>query len=253
MATPPKKPPKSPSESPLTQLGRTDAARFLGVSLASVKRFEKEGVLTPAKDDKGVNWFDMAQLEALRAERAGQPAPESETMIATIDSASVLAKESGKHTERILNLVLDPSESLLELYKETCKDLRAELVQVRGEYFELLKNMGDILKSQRQEDLEHYRIQIADKRKEQALGLVKQAVPLLIAQAGGNKQLGQLLGVFQSLQPEQLRILLGSGLLTQEQIQALTLVLTEDQQRALAEQPNTSEQETPEENNSASP
>lgn len=253
MATRPKNPVPNSLDEPITKLRRSDAARYLGVSLASVKRFEKEGLLHGEKDGKGVHWFDMGQIEALKAERAGQPAPESEALVATIDGAGTLAKEAGKHTERILNLVLDPAESLLELYRETCKDLRAELEKVRGEYFELLKSMGEILKAQRQEDLEQYRMQLSDKRKEQALGLVRQAVPLLIAQAGGNKQLGQLLTFVQGLHPDQLRILVGSGLLTESQLQALSLVLTEDQKRGLAEQQNTSAQETPEESNSDAP
>lgn len=248
MVTPRKTPAKEPSESPLSRLGRTDTARYLKVSLATIKRFEKEGILKPTKDEHGHNWFDMPQLETLRAEREGLPAPETEVMVSTIDGAVMQAKDSGKHTERILGLVLDPGESLLKLYKETCKDLAEECKKWRDAHFELLTKMSEMLKSQRQEDIEQRRIELSDARKGQAIGLVKQAIPMLIAQAGGNKQLGQLLTFVQSLEPEQLRILLDSGLLTQAQVQALSLVLTEAQQSALAKPPNTSEQETPEEN-----
>ncbi len=253
MVTRPKNPVPNSLDEPLTKLRRTDTARYLGVSVASVKRFEKEGMLEGAKDDKGVHWFDMGQIEALKAERAGLPPPDAAAMVATIDSATAQAKDSNKSLERVLNIVLDPSESLLQLYKETCKDLREELTKTRAELFELLGKMAEILKAQRQEDIEQYKAELSDKRKEQALGLVKQAVPMLIAQAGGNKQLGQLLSFVQSMHPDQLRILLDSGLLTPEQRRALDLVLSESQRAGLAEPPSTDEPETPAESTGAVP
>lgn len=230
---------------------RTDAARFLNVSLSTIKRFEKEGILIPTKNKDGENYFDMPQLEALRAERNGQAAPETEAMIATLDNAASHSASSQKHVERLMNLVLDPANEALRFLKELLADVRAECDKLRSENFALLTKMADLLKAQRQEDIEQERVKLSDERKQQALGLVKSVVPMLIAQASGNKQIGNLLSFVQSLGADQLAVLRGSGLLSQEQVQALDMILTEDQRTALAQQVNSSAEETPEESSPA--
>lgn len=256
MATPKKTPRKSPPETPAdptAKLGRTEAGLFLGLSLSSVKRLEREGLLVAEKDAEGRHWFTVAQLQAFKAERGQDTGPETEAMLSTIDAAASHSKDSHKHVEKLLDLVLQPSHELLDLYKATCRDLADEVKRWRDQHFELLTKMSELLRNQRQEDLEQRRIELSDRRKEQALSLVKSAVPMLIAQAGGNKQLGLVLNLLQSLHPEQLRILSQSGLLTQEQWAALSAVLTSDQRDALAKPENTSSEETQAESAGASP
>lgn len=244
MATPPKNPVRKPLDSQLAGLHRTDAARYLGVSLSTIKRFEKEGVLVPSKDKDGTNWFDMPQLETLKAERNGQAGPETEAMVATLDTAASTSASSQKHVEKLLGLVLDPSHDALEFLRSLLADVRAECDKLRTENFALLTKMADLIKADRQEAIEEMRLKQSDARKGQALGLLKQAVPMIVAQAGGNKQLGQLLGFIQSLHPEQLRILMGSGLLTEDQLGTLTQVLSEVQKTGLAAPSDTSGLET---------
>lgn len=244
MATPPKSPLRKPPETQLSGLYRTDAARYLGVSLSTIKRFEKEQVLIPTKNAQGENFFDMPQLEALKAERSGQVGPETEAMIATIDSAANQSASSQKHTERMLNIAMGPAETGLDFLKGLLADVRAECDKLRSENFALLTKMAELIKADRQEALEAKRIDTSDNRKQQAIGLLKQAIPLIIAQTGGDKRLGSLLGMIQSLHPEQLRILTGSGLLTAEQLGMLNQVLSEDQKSSLASPSDTSETET---------
>lgn len=253
MATPRKNQSKKPPESPPDRMQRTAASRFLGVSLATVKRWEGEGKLVPTVDEQGQHWFELAHLEKVKAENQGMTVHEPEVLVSTVDAATGQAKDAGRHTEKILGLVLNPSYDLLQLYKDTCADLRAELTKVREENFSMLTKMSEILKAQRQEDIEAERLKLSDMRKQQAFGLIKSAVPLLLAQASGNKQLGQLLNFVQGLEPEQLRILIDSGLLTAQQIEALKLALTESQLDGLAKPENTSGPETPPESTADAP
>jgi len=257
MARPQKKPPEKPiedtEENPSKWPTRGGAARLLGYSLSSIKRLEREGKLTPIKDNDGVHRFDPGMIEGLRLELGGKPPPETEAVIASIDGATTHARDSGRHLERVLGLVLNPSESLLDLYKQVCSDLREECIKLRAENFAYLTSMADMLKTQRQEDIEERKIALSDARKEQAIGLLKSAIPMIIAQAGGNKQVGQLLSFVHSLHPEQLNVLLTSGMLTADQAEVLSGVLTEAQKQALASPADTSDEETPGEDTAASP
>lgn len=257
MARTTKKPPEKPIDNtepdPRKWPTRGETARLLGYSLSSIKRLEKEQKLIPIKDDDGVHRFDPGMIEGLRLELGGKPPPETEAVIASIDGATTHARDAGRHLERILGLVINPGESLLALYQATCKDLADEVVRWRNQHFELLTKLADMMKNQRQEDLEEKRLTLSDSRKDQALGLLKSAIPMIIAQAGGNKQLGHLLGFVHSLHPEQLRILLESGMLTQEQVSVLSQVLTADQKQALASQADTSDTETPAESTGDAP
>jgi DNA-binding transcriptional MerR regulator len=244
MATAPKKPPTETPINPLNQLGRTDAARFLGVSLATIKRFEKEGILTPTKDDKGVHRYDIGELEAYRAEKNGMPSPEVEKMVATIDSAASQANKASQHVERVLNIVLDPSESLLEMYKEECAALREQCAKLTTENLTMLAELRVILKEQRQEDIDERELERTAKRKDMAIGMVRDAIPLIVSQLTGNKAAGGVVKMVRSFTPEQLSILGASGLLTPDQLKDLTILLTEEQRSALSKQPDTSEEES---------
>lgn len=248
MATPRKNPPKTPQKpsdgpdpAPASRMGRTDAARFLGISLSSIKRLEREGELTPDHiDDQKVRWYEVNTLEAYRAERAGLPSPEVEKVIATIDTAASQADKSAKHVERTLGLVFEPSETLLMLLKELLAECRAENKDLRAENLALLTQLRDILKDQRQEDLEARIAERKAQQRDMAIAMVKDAIPLVMAQLGGAG--GKVAGLIHSLTPEQLALLIQSGLLTAEQSLALKAVLTKDQLAGLASQPDTSEE-----------
>lgn len=243
MATPSKNPQKSPPESPIQRYYRTDAARYMGLTLSSIKRLEKEGILTPNKDDKGQHWFELSDLEAYRAERAGMPSPEVEKIVATIDSAASQADKSARHVERTLNIVLDPSESLLAMYQAECAALRGRCNELQGEVLVMLTQLREILKDQRQEDMQERDLERGARRKDMALAMVKDALPLIVSQIGG-KETGKLLSLVRSFTPQQLSILSASGLLTSEQVAALSTLLTTEQRSALSVQPDTSEEET---------
>lgn len=252
MATPRKNPPKTPEKPsdgpepvPAKRMGRTDAARFLGVSLSTIKRLEKEGEIEPDYIDADKQrWYEVSTLEAFRAERAGMPSPEVEKVVATIDAAASQADKSAKHVERTLSLIFEPSETLLMLLKELVAELRADNKDLRAENLALLTQLRDILKDQRQEDLEEKIAERKAQQRDMAIGMVRDAIPLVVAQLTGSKAAGQIMSLVRSMSPEQLSILLKSGLLTAEQVQALTLVLTSDQKTALASQPDTSGEET---------
>lgn len=255
MATPRKNPPKTPQKpsdepepTPVRRMGRTDAARFLGLSLSSIKRLEKEGELVPDDIDADKQrWYEVSTLEAYRAERAGLPNPEAEKIVATIDAAASQADKSAKHVERTLALIFEPSETLLMLLKELLAESRASEKELRAENLALLTQIRDILKDQRKEDIEEKIAERKAQQRDMALAMVRDAIPLVIAQLTGSKAAGQIMSLVRSMTPEQLSILLRSGLLTPEQVQSLTLVLTSDQKSALASQADTSSEEKAEE------
>lgn len=252
MATPRKNPPKTPQKpsdepepAPLKMMGRTDAARFLGVSLSTIKRLEKEGELVADKiDDEKQRWFEVSTLEAYRAERAGMPSPEVEKVVATIDAAASQADKSAKHVERTLALIFEPSETLLMLLKEICSELRKENAELRAENLQLLTQLRDILKDQRQEDIQEKMNERKAQQRDMALGMVRDAIPLVVAQLTGSKAAGNVMTMVRTLAPEQLGILKQSKLLTDEQWAALESLLTSDQRSALASQAGTSEEGT---------
>jgi hypothetical protein len=66
-------------------LTRSDVARRLGVTVTSVRWYERTGKLNPKKDPRGVRRFDEAEVEAFARER-GIPMPGDPTtaMIARV-------------------------------------------------------------------------------------------------------------------------------------------------------------------------
>src|SRR5207237_640517 len=126
-----------------------------------------------------------------------------EAMVATIDTAGAMSVAAQKHIERMLNVSMGPAETGLEFLRAMLADVRAECDRLRTENFALLTKMAELIKADRQEALEEKRIDTSDNRKQQAIGLLKQAIPMIIAQVGGNKQLGSLLEFIQSLDAEQ--------------------------------------------------
>lgn len=249
MARTPKKTPDEPVKNteatPDKWPTRGQAAQQLGLSLATIKRLEKEGELEATKGADGIHRFDPAILEAFRVERGGKPAPETETMIATIDNASSQAKEAGKHTERLIGLVVDPAESLLSMYKEECAALRAYVKELSAENLTMNRELRDILKEAHERELATKVASAKIERANAALGMVKEAWPLLMAQLSG-KGGSELLKVVHSLHPDQVKLLFASGLLTAEQQSAFLRLLSQVQKEALSKPSDTSEEETSE-------
>ena len=74
------------------ELTRKQVADRLGLSVSSVRRLEREGVLTPAIGQGGVRLFCTDQVEAVRVYRERNEEPEG---LPTVPAAQTLAPTDG--------------------------------------------------------------------------------------------------------------------------------------------------------------
>jgi hypothetical protein len=132
-AHPPVKPPHlsvvSNTNDKDARLSRADAAARLGVSVATVRRYEGTQ-LHPTVDSNGAHWFSAKEVTALAASRANQaldrgqirivkPAPDARTRgdIAALVFERLEQRQS--HAEIVIGLRVEP-ELVAELFDQYC-------------------------------------------------------------------------------------------------------------------------------------
>jgi hypothetical protein len=111
---------RQPADSPPRHLTRTQVAKRLGVSVATVRRMEGKE-LHPTKDENGVRLFEPAEVESIGAARSpGPPTPSSSGILA----ATVFTMLDQKKTLREIVIALKaPPEVIRALYREWSMDL----------------------------------------------------------------------------------------------------------------------------------
>ncbi len=112
-----------------TRLSRADAAARLGVSVATVRRYEGS-LLHPTVDSTGTHWFSAKEVTALAASRANQaldrgqirntkPAPEARTRGEIAALVFERFEQRQSHAEIVIGLRVEP-EVVVELFDQYC-------------------------------------------------------------------------------------------------------------------------------------
>jgi len=105
---------------------RRQVADRLGLSISSVRRLEREGVLTPEIGEGGVRLFSAEQVEQVRmhreAEPKAQPAPSVAEALVPIDGAlAALAFahfDQGETPIQVVQVLELPPRTVKQLYSE---------------------------------------------------------------------------------------------------------------------------------------
>ncbi len=112
-----------------SRLSRADAAARLGVSVATVRRYEGSR-LHPTVDSSGAHWFSAKEVTALAASRANQaldrgqirnakPAPEARTRGEIAALVFERFEQRQSHAEIVIGLRVEP-ELVMELFDQYC-------------------------------------------------------------------------------------------------------------------------------------
>jgi hypothetical protein len=92
---------------------RAMAARRLKCALSTLKKYQSDGNLNPVKDENGTYRFDPQEL----AECAGTTPGEDDIGASDLLKAAVaLARQSGEHQERMLQLIEGPMRTIQETF-----------------------------------------------------------------------------------------------------------------------------------------
>lgn len=208
---------------------RKQVAMRLGVSQMTVRRLEKSGLLKPHKlpgsrggkivfnpdEVMGVNGSDTPTIEEMSSQ--------------TLVQASVnLARQSGGHAERLLQLVEEPAAKLLEMALDENKSLRERLRQMEEDRIALFEMMEKARSQEHERQLEQLRWASADERKNVMLKFIVDNGPKLTQQIVASGQAPELLnsitGLAKSLSDEQVGSLM--SILNPDQANALGNLLT---------------------------
>ena len=139
-ATPPHLSVVSNADNKDARLSRADAAARLGVSVATIRRYEGSR-LHPTVDSSGAHWFSAKEVTALAASRANQaldrgqirntpPAPDARTRGEIAALVFERFEQRQSHAEIVIGLRVEP-ELVGELFDQYCLGLTERQLRKR--------------------------------------------------------------------------------------------------------------------------
>lgn len=169
---------------------RGEAAKFLGVSLSSIKRYEDQGLLNPVLDEQEVNRFRPSELHRLKEERtngtvmatAEAANAVSEGAAKAIEATGGVVKSGERHVEKILGMIFEPHQVMLAMFAEENVRLRSRVTELETqqvEYWELLRKYA---MEDRERTIAEKKEEAASRRKDQMVGMLQQFAPVLMQQ-----------------------------------------------------------------------
>lgn len=135
------------------RLSRSEAAERLGVSVATVRRYEGT-LLHPTVDGSGAHWFSPKEVTALAASRANQaidrgairnakPAPEARTRGELAALVFERFEQRQSHAEIVIGLRVEP-ELVAELFDQYCLGLTERQLRKREPNVPLLTDIETV-------------------------------------------------------------------------------------------------------------
>jgi hypothetical protein len=139
------------------RLSRAETATRLGVSVATVRRYEGT-LLHPAIDDSGAHWFSPKEVTALAASRANQaldrgtirsatPVPEARTRGEIAALVFERFEQRQSHAEIVIGLRIEP-EVVAELFEQWCYGLTERQLRKREPRVPLVDEMQTVHRSE---------------------------------------------------------------------------------------------------------
>jgi len=214
-----------------TWFDRREVSKKLGVSPATVRRWERENLLTGRRKPGtrgGKIVYDPEEVARLAESPAIDVADEDEMRAKDLVAATVaFASQSSAHAERLLQLVEEPANQLQRMLMEENRALRERIHQLEELRIQDFDKMEDMRSKQHQRELEQLQWASRDQRKTAMLNVVIENAPKLmnqiVASGGGPQMVQSLTGLAQSLRPDQIASLM--GILDPDQAKKLGTVL----------------------------
>lgn len=155
-------------------MARAQAARFLKVSLSTLKRWTQQGELHPRQSESGVWLYSRAELDE-------QVLPEESVQTTAVDALAATTeamRASGERASRAYEIALnaiEPARSLAETNKEIIADLRARVRELESE---CAKNWRLVAETESRSESAKAREE-SRRRWSEALAAVKSYAPLV--------------------------------------------------------------------------
>jgi DNA-binding transcriptional MerR regulator len=135
------------------RLSRADVADRLGVSVATVRRYEGT-LLNPTVDNSGAHWFSPKEVTALAASRANQaldrgtirnakPVPEARTRGEVAALVFERFEQRQSHAEIVIGLRVEP-EVVGELFEQYCFGLTERMLRKRDPRVPLVEDIEQV-------------------------------------------------------------------------------------------------------------
>lgn len=191
---------------------RAQAAKLLSVSPRTVHRMAVRGEIEVQEDPEGVKRYNPDDVEALgEAESPGSGEDPAKISLQAL-------RASVSHVERLVNLIVDPRERILNLAQDEIVALRSRVTTLEHERSQWLCKYDELQSASLERDVIRQGFERGQARLDRGLQEVAKHGPRLIGQVMVNRRIGQLL---ESLSSEQVTVLEQSGFLGAEQVQMI--------------------------------
>ncbi len=219
---------------PRARITRAEVAKILGISKATVRRYEKRGILKPSEISPiGVNYFNLSEVEALADLGI---ADDSEEEKAGAQAAEVMTKlvQSGlQHAEKSAALYFAPTERVIAHYMEIVTSQAARIRELEATHLELFKAREEALDGQVERHVVMNEHLLKQQNKQMVIQKGLQSLPLLVTavaeKMGMSKSTAKIVRFLQVLDQTKLQALLSPeiGILSDDERAALQDLVNE--------------------------
>ncbi len=226
------KPVKKPAETTTVQpsdskLSMAEAARFLSTSKPSITRLSQRGILHPIVDEHGQHWYLMSELEKARESGAFSTQDITVELVAKQNDFLEIVTDQ---TRRSFEPHAKATDSIVGFYQVETERLRKRVDELEGKLIDMLRVQEELLSEAHARSMVEKELENNQELKRGALDIVKKIAPTIagqVMQGITGRQPSALGQFFASIKPEQIKVLLMSGLLDDEQTRLFKAVLIE--------------------------
>jgi DNA-binding transcriptional MerR regulator len=210
---------KNSSKSEEFEITRAEVARMLGVSRSHVQRLTDRGILKSRQDENGTHYYDAAHIESMR-ERLNLGDTDQQAML--FESQNALTELALEHARLTFKPVHDATHAAMTILKEENAALRDRCNKLEGTHLELIQVVETLLSEAHARDLLTEETKARIERNKDIVSTLKNAVGPLTEQVKATIAMRQpMMRFLHTVDRDKLRALLFSGLLSEQETEAL--------------------------------
>ncbi|HEX2599571.1 MAG TPA: MerR family DNA-binding transcriptional regulator [Terriglobales bacterium] len=171
---------------------RQEASKILGVSKATLRRYEERGIVKPCEvTATGVRYFYVRDLNALKDLGMTDEAPDDSTAKVSMQVMGELIKESLVHVRRSAEMYFGPTERIINALLLTNERQEKALSGMQEKHLEFFTQLESLLSQKHERDLaaeeQRAKLQTRQEMIQRGLGLLPHLAAKFVGDGLGEK------------------------------------------------------------------